>query len=234
LSEFGTAAILRNANFRDLDKVLEELGIEKVSGILFDLGVSLTQLQDPSRGFGIKVDSPLDMRMDRRLRTSAFDVVNRLGEHKLVGVLQQFGEERFARRIARAICEERVAHPISTTKELAHIVMRNIPYKYRRGPIHPATKTFQAIRIYVNDELGALEEGLKKAIGYLEGGARACVISFHSLEDALVKNILREFSRQNIVKIITKKPLTPKAGEIASNPRCRSAKLRTAERIKDL
>jgi len=234
LKGYEGSAIFINANFRELDKELEKAGVERLSGALFDLGISSYQLEDPERGFGISKDSPLDMRMDKHKKLSAARVINGLSEKELADVIFKFGEERYARRIARGIAEERKGHEISTTKELVDIVMRSLRGKYFSHRIHPATRTFQAIRIYVNDELGALEEGLKKAIEHLEPGARVCVISFHSLEDRIVKNTFKDYAQKNILKIITKKPLTPSADEIISNPRSRSAKLRTAERIRDL
>ncbi len=233
LRDFGNEVILRHANFRCLDSVLKDVKVSAISGIVFDLGVSSYQLEDASRGFGIKTDSRLDMRMDPHNRMSAFDVVNRAGEKDLADILYRYGEERFSRRIARAVVYARARKPIDTTKELARIVARSIPGRCRPRAIHPATRTFQALRIYVNDELGALEEGLGKAIEHLEGGARISVISFHSLEDRIVKQAFKGFSNDKLMTIVTKKPITPRDEEISSNPRARSAKLRVAERIRN-
>ncbi len=231
LRNFKNSAILVNSNFRNLDKVLKDLGIDRIGGALFDLGISSYQLEDASRGFGIKVESRLDMRMDTRSHLSAFDVVNRMSERELADIIFKFGEEPFARRIARAIAQERARHPISSTKELARITAGAIRIRRRRQKIHPATRTFQAIRIYVNDELGALEEGLEKAIGHLDPSARVVVISFHSLEDRIVKETFKKMQEQGILKTITKKPVTPSRAEILLNPRSRSAKLRVAEKV---
>jgi len=231
LGGFRDLVFLINDNFRNLNKILGDLGIAKLSAALFDLGVSSYQLDDGSRGFGIKADSRLDMRMDRSNPLSAFEAVNRLKEEDLADIIFRFGGEPASRRIAREICRERSRRAISTTKELADIVTRVAGRFYRsRSRMHPATRTFQAIRIYVNDELGALEEGLRKAVEYLEPGARICVISFHSLEDRIVKNLFREYSGKKVLKIVTRKPVGPSREEVLLNPRARSAKLRVAEK----
>lgn len=210
------------SNFRHLKRVLEGLGVERVEGILADLGVSSFHLEDPRRGFSYAKEGPLDMRMGQEGPTAG-EVVNRLPLEELYRILRVYGEEPRAYRIAQAIVEARAKAPIKTTTELAEIVRRAVGF---RQAGHPARKTFQALRIYVNDELGALEDFLKQAAEVLAPGGRLVVISFHSLEDRLVKRFLRESS----LKVLTKKPLTPKAEEVAQNPRARSAKLRAAEK----
>lgn len=210
------------SNFRHLKRVLEGLGVERVEGILADLGVSSFHLEDPRRGFSYAKEGPLDMRMGQEGPTAG-EVVNRLPLEELYRILRVYGEEPRAYRIAQAIVEARAKAPIKTTTELAEIVRRAVGF---RQAGHPARKTFQALRIYVNDELGALEDFLKQAAEVLAPGGRLVVISFHSLEDRLVKRFLRESG----LKVLTKKPLTPKAEEVAQNPRARSAKLRAAEK----
>ncbi|UCB56600.1 MAG: 16S rRNA (cytosine(1402)-N(4))-methyltransferase RsmH [Candidatus Omnitrophota bacterium] len=220
--------ILIQANFRDIDAVLDKLKIKRVDGVVFDLGVSSLQLDSATRGFSIRIDAPLDMRMDKRLKASAFDLVNFFPQEGLSDILRKYGQERWCNRIARGIVRERKKSKIMTTRELAELVRRLVPRRYSR--IHPATRTFQALRIAVNDELGALREGLNKCINYLKGGARLCVISFHSLEDGIVKRQFRKFAEEGNFRIITKKPLTPSRREIEVNPRARSAKLRVLEK----
>lgn len=210
------------SNFRHLKRVLEGLGVERVEGILADLGVSSFHLEDPRRGFSYAKEGPLDMRMGQEGPTAG-EVVNRLPLEELYRILRVYGEEPRAYRIAQAIVEARAKAPIKTTTELAEIVRRAVGF---RQAGHPARKTFQALRIYVNDELGALEDFLKQAAEVLAPGGRLVVISFHSLEDRLVKRFLRESG----LKVLTKKPLTPKAEEVAQNPRARSAKLRAVEK----
>ena len=222
--------ILIQANFRDIDIILAKLKIDKVDGIIFDLGVSSLQLDSAARGFSIKLDAPLDMRMDRNLRLSAFDLVNFLPQEGLSDILRKYGEERWHNRIARAILRERKKALIVGTHQLAELIKRATPARYSK--IHPATRTFQALRIAVNDELEALREALNKSLDFIRSGARICVISFHSLEDRIVKLEFRNFAKQGKLRIITKKPLTPSYEEISTNPRARSAKLRVAERIR--
>lgn len=220
--------ILVQANFRNMDAVLTKLAIDKVDGMVFDLGLSSLQLGNSERGFSIKLDAPLDMRMDRSLRLSAFDLVNFLPEVSLSDILKKYGEERWHNRIARAIVRERKRSMIVTTGQLADLIRRVTPYRYTK--IHPATRTFQALRIAVNDELEALREGLNKCLNYIKSGARICVISFHSLEDRIVKNQFRQAAKEGKIKIITKKPIRPTEKEISANPRARSARLRVAEK----
>lgn len=231
LKEYTGSFKLINENFRNLDRALITEEIKTLDGILLDIGISSYQMDDGGRGFGIRQEGRLDMRMDRRLSVSAYDIVNRYKEKDLSEILEKFGEERFHKRIARYIAEARVQKPIETTKELAEAVKSAVGARYGSRKIDPATRTFQAIRIAVNDELGALEEGLKKAVSWLACGARICVISFHSLEDRIVKNLFKGYADLGIIKIITKKPLRPMYEEVRVNPRARSARLRVAERI---
>ena len=232
LKDFGGSFTLINDNFRNIDRILAKESIKNVDAILLDLGVSSYQIETGLRGFSIKCDSRLDMRMDPRTKLTAYDVVNRYREDELSDIIREYGEERFHNRIARYIKEARSRKSIETTHELAGIVRRAAGYKYKHSRIDPATRTFQAIRIEVNDELGSLEQGLKSGIFWLKTGGRIVVISFHSLEDRIVKNLFKGYSALGVLKIITKKPLTPSDSEIFDNPRARSAKFRVAERIK--
>lgn len=219
-------------NFRNLDVILNKLKITNVDGVLFDLGISSFQLEDASRGFSIKLCGSLDMRMDRRGKsTTAYELVNNLSLTEIVHILKMFGEERWAKRIALRIVKEREKVPIATTTQLAEIVEKAIPYSRGYGRIHPATRTFQALRIAVNGELSSLEEGITKAIRYLNRKARICVVSFQSLEDRIVKRLFREFSQKSLLSIITPKPIEPTLQEKKENPRSRSAKLRVAEGV---
>ncbi len=228
LEDFKDRVRLIHGNFRDIDSILSKQDLGVVDGVIYDLGISSFQLEKEERGFSIKLDGPLDMRMDGGLRLNAGYLVNKLRRDELADILRSFGEERYAGRIAKAIVANR---PTVTTRRLAEIVSRAVPVGYRHGRIHPATRTFQALRIAVNGELEALSSSLDKVFDHLKTGGRICVISFHSLEDRIVKNRFRDQAKKNIVKIITKKPLVPKAEEVLSNPRSRSAKLRVAERL---
>lgn len=224
---------LVHGNFVDIDSILSGLNIDKVDGILFDLGISSFQLDDPNRGFSFQNEGPLDMRLDRSSYISAYDLVNNLKEDEISAILWNFGQERWHNRIAHLLIKERQRQPISTTSQLANIVLRSIPsrYRHRHYRIHPATRTFQAVRIAVNRELEILENALNKAIEILEIGARICVISFHSLEDRTVKFTFRQAASEGKIKIITPKPLVPQEAEVKINPSSRSSKLRVAERI---
>jgi len=213
-------------NFTDLECILNNSHIKKFDGCLLDLGVSSMQLENPQRGFSIKYDGPLDMRMDRANPVGATEIVNKLSERELVRILREFGEERFSKSIARRIIEKRRKKPITTTWELASIIKG----KYR-GKIHPATRTFQALRIAVNRELENLDQALKRIPDYLRKNARFCVIAFHSLEDRKVKFAFKKLAAEKSFKILTKKPLRATLEEIKSNPRARSAKLRVAEKL---
>jgi 16S rRNA (cytosine1402-N4)-methyltransferase len=221
-----------HANFCDIDRVLKDIGIKKVDGVLMDLGVSSYQLENPERGFSFQNEGPLDMRLDRTSYISAYDLVNNLNEEEISSLLWSFGEERWHNRIARFLVQERQKHPISTTSQLSQIVMRALPhrYRYRHYRIHPATRTFQAVRIAVNRELETLEQALDKVIELLNRGGRICVVSFHSLEDRIVKFNFRKSAGLEKMKIITPKPLTPTHSEIEINPSSRSAKMRVGER----
>lgn len=231
LKDFQGSFELYHGDFRNLDEILRSLKISSCDGIFFDLGLSSFQLESVERGFSFQLEGPLDMRMDRDSYISAYDLVNNLKEKELSSILRSFGQERYSNRIVRLIVKERKRHPIATTRELTKIILQAVPYRRRYQRIHPATRTFQALRIAVNRELEALEEALRKTVDFLNRGARICVISFHSLEDKIAKEKFRYFSSKRILKIITSKPLMPSLKEISENPRSRSAKLRVAERI---
>lgn len=238
---------LLKGNFGDLDELLCSAEVPGVDAFLFDLGVSSPQLDIPQRGFSYNEDAPLDMRMDPRNNTlNAFEVVNHYNEADLARILSLYGEEKFARQIARQIVSRRENQPIRTTFELVDAIKAGIPAAARRHGGHPAKKSFQAIRIEVNHELDVLERGLDAATRWLNPGGRICVISYHSLEDRIVKNHFKEMAqgcicppdipvcvcgRVPILKIITKKPLVASAEEVQRNPRARSAKIRVAERL---
>jgi 16S rRNA (cytosine1402-N4)-methyltransferase len=226
LARFGERVRLLRANFRNLSPVLAGLDVEGVDGVLFDLGVSTFQLSRPERGLSFRLSGPLDMRLDPDEPLCAADLVNRLPEKALAQIIWEYGEERHARKIARAIVRRREEAPIRTTEELARLVVRCYPPGHSR--IHPATRTFQALRIVVNDELGALEEGLAAAVGLLRPKGVLCVISFHSLEDRIVKGTFRREAAAGHLVLLTKKPIRPGPEELVKNPRARSAKLRAA------
>jgi 16S rRNA (cytosine1402-N4)-methyltransferase len=232
LAPWADRVELVHADYRALDEVLDRHGISLVDGALADLGVSSLQLDAPGRGFSFQRDEPLDMRMDATIGETAADLVARSTERDLADAIYAYGEERFSRRIAHAIVEARRAQPIATTGGLAAIVRRALP---RRGHmrIDPATRTFQALRIWVNQELDGLDRFLEAAVRRLRIGARLVVISFHSLEDRLVKHTLRPLqqSRDAAVRVLTRKPVVPGDEEVRRNPRARSAKLRAAERM---
>ena len=233
LARFGDRVLLLHGNFMDLKQHLTASVIGQVDGILFDLGVSSLQLEEPARGFSFQVDGPLDMRMDQSMSGTAADLINRWPEAQLADAIFQFGEERFSRRIARAIIRARERHPLATTKELVSVIEGAVPANYRRGRLHCATRTFQAIRIAVNQELDCLEPALRDAADMLSRGGRLCVISFHSLEDRIVKHTLRSLSGKDdpALVVLTKKPQIPTREESDRNPRSRSAKLRAAQRV---
>jgi 16S rRNA (cytosine1402-N4)-methyltransferase len=231
LSEFKENCEFVHGNFSDIDTLFKKLNIKKVDGIVFDLGISSFQLEDSKRGFSFQNEGPLDMRLDRDSYISAYDLVNNLTQQEISIMLRNFGQERWHNRIARLLVQERQREPISTTQQLSNIVIKAVPYRYRFYRIHPATRTFQAIRIAVNRELEALEGALVKAIEHLNKKGRICVISFHSLEDRIVKLSFRKAAAEGVVKIITPKPLTPELSEVTDNPSSRSAKFRVAERL---
>ncbi|MCI7126604.1 MAG: 16S rRNA (cytosine(1402)-N(4))-methyltransferase RsmH [Agathobaculum sp.] len=234
------------SDFRQLDAVLHELGLAEVDGILFDLGVSSPQLDHAERGFSYMQDAPLDMRMDQSQQLSAYDVVNGWSREELRSILFDYGEERYAPLIAAAIERARAQKPIKTTLELVDIIKGAMPKKALREKQHPAKRSFQAIRIAVNDELGAVREAMDKAIDCLRPGGRLAVITFHSLEDRIVKTAFQAAAqgctcpkdfpacvcgKKPRVRLMPRKPILPDAGEIEENPRARSAKLRVCERL---
>lgn len=240
----GRTDIVRN-NYCNMVSVLEGLGIDKVDGIMLDLGVSSYQLDTRERGFSYRMEAPLDMRMDVRQELTAKDVVNTYSEAELFHVIRRYGEDNFAKNIAKHICRERQKKEIETTKELGEIVRQAIPMKIQKMGGHPAKRTFQAIRIEVNNELGVLEQSLNEMIGLLKEGGRICIITFHSLEDRIVKNIFRDnenpctcppdfpvcvCGKKPRGYMVTKKPIVPSPKEQEDNPRAKSAKLRIFQR----
>jgi len=246
LSQFGDRVSLCHGNFSEMKAITEGLGIKEVDGILLDIGVSSLQIDTDIRGFSFLRDAPLDMRMDATAGITAADVVNNYSVSELQELLWKFGEEGYSKRIAREIDRARETARIETTRVLARIVERAIPRRDWPREIHPATKTFQALRIAVNDELGSLERGLDDGIELLKSGGRLCVISFHSLEDRIVKNKFRNWETPCIcppslpvcrcgkvkkARVITKKGVKASEDEIRANPRARSARLRVAEKI---
>lgn len=228
LAAFAGRLHLVHGNFRDLKSIWRGSGLPAPQGILFDLGVSSPQLDEPERGFSYQLDAPLDMRMDDTEELTAWEIVNRWPREELARIMREYGEERWALRIAGFIEKRRLRGPIGTTGELVQVIKDAIPAAARRHGPHPARRTFQALRIAVNDELGALEEGLLAAGHILAPGGRVCVISFHSLEDRIAKHTLRRLAETGELELVTKKPVLPTAEEIEANPRSRSAKLRVA------
>ena len=248
LADWMDKVTLVHSNFDRVADILDELGLRGADGMLFDLGVSSPQLDDASRGFSYMADAPLDMRMDRSEGLTAADVVNTWPQEELRRILQQYGEERYAPSIAAAIVRRRQERPIATTGELVEVIKSGMPAKALKEKQHPAKRSFQAIRIAVNDELASVDRMLQGAVPRLNRGGRLAVITFHSLEDRIVKNALAQFARGCIcppdfpvcvcgrtpdVKLTPKKPILPSEGEIEENPRARSAKLRVAEKLKD-
>jgi 16S rRNA (cytosine1402-N4)-methyltransferase len=245
LAPFEERVVLRHADYRRLPELLDEVGVPAVAGILLDLGISSLQLDDAERGFSFRKDGPLDMRIDRTQPATAADLVNSLAEERLAAILKEYGEEKAAGRIARAVGRERAKAPITSTRRLAEIVAATVP---GRGPsrIHPATRTFQALRIATNREIEGLDSLIETAAGRLQPGGRIAVIAFHSLEDRIVKKSLRGLTRRcvcprdlpicvcgrpGLVRMITGKAVRPSAEEARVNPRSRSARLRAAERL---
>lgn len=226
LAEFGQAFTAHHANFADARAVLDRLGIGRVDGVLADLGFASVQLDDPSRGFSFMHDGPLDMRLDPTAGYSAADLVAELDERSLADLIYRFGEERLSRPISRKIVAARRDAPIKTTRRLADIVAAAYGGRAHRQRIHPATRTFQALRIAVNDELGRLGALLERLPDLLVGEGRAVIISFHSLEDRMVKQAFRKWSDAGRAELLSRKPLRPTEAERAANPRSRSAKLR--------
>lgn len=230
LESLGDRVTLVHEDYRQMRSVLQSRGIENVDGVLADFGISSMQLEAEGRGFSFRRDEPLDMRMDRSRGPTAAVLLRDVREEALADVIFQFGEERYSRRIARAIVGARNAKAVSTTGELAAIVRRAVPHRgYQR--IDPATRTFQALRIWVNRELDGLDVFVREAIDMLTPGGRAAIISFHSLEDRVVKHTMRELERDGVVRLRSRKPIVPSDDETSRNPRARSAKLRAAERL---
>ena len=226
--------IFKNTGFQNIDKVLDELKIEKVDRILLDLGLSSFQLEEGERGFTFKKDEPLLMTMKKDPKgddLTAFEIVNTWGEETIADIIYGFGEEKYSRRIAKAIVEARLEKEIKTTFELVEIIDKAVGRFYKGKKIHPATKTFQAIRIATNSELSNLEEVIQKGFSRLSGRGRMAIISFHSLEDRIVKKAFVDLKEKGLGKIITKKPIIPNDNEIKENPRSRSSKLRLIEKI---
>ncbi|MBI5306553.1 16S rRNA (cytosine(1402)-N(4))-methyltransferase RsmH [Candidatus Wolfebacteria bacterium] len=219
--------IVVEGNFKNLKKIAEENNFKNISGILIDLGWSSIQIEKSGRGFSFLKNEPLDMRYSNTGMTAA-EAVNRLNEKELADIFWQYGEERLSRRIAKKIIEARRKKRILTTIDLVDVIKTAVPKSYERGRIHPATRTFQALRIYVNQELENLKEVLPRATEILAPGGRLAVISFHSLEDRIVKKFFREAKKEGGFEILTKKPVTPSEEELTANPRSRSAKLRAA------
>lgn len=222
---------LVHGNFKDIELILRDTNVSHVDGFLFDLGLSSYQLFDIGRGFSFRSDGPLDMRVDRAQKLTAYNLVNHLDEDALVRLLQDYAQERFAKSIARQIILSRKRKNIHTTTELVGLILKAMPRKHKSGRLHPATRTFQALRIAVNNELENLSSGLDNALNVLSKGGRLAVISFHSLEDRIAKNKLRHFAKENRLILINRKPIVPSRAEVLNNPRARSAKLRIAEKI---
>lgn len=246
LKDYKDKTILVHDNYINIEKILSDLDIEKVDGILLDIGVSSHQIDEGERGFSYQRNGPLDMRMDETREFSAWDIVNKYSKNDLEQILWDYGEERWASRIVEFILEARDIKPIDTTFQLVDVIKKAIPKKVRMKGGHPAKQTFQAIRIEVNGELNVLKKSIPKMSRFLNKGGRICIIAFHSLEDRIVKNIFRELNKEctcppefpicicdkeREVKIITRRPIIPKESEIERNMRSRSSKLRIAEKI---
>ncbi len=230
LEPFGSRVRLFHANFAQLGDVLDAAAAQEPDLLLADLGFASTQMDDAERGLSFQQEGPLDMRLDRTMDRTAADLVNRLPEKELADVIYQFGEDRLSRRIARRIVAERESEPIRTTARLAEIIRQAYPPAQRHRGIHPATRTFQALRIAVNDELAALDTLLAELPRRLAVGGRAGIISFHSLEDRPVKRAFSDWAARGQAEILTRKPVTAEPDEVAANPRSRSAKLRVVQR----
>ncbi len=246
LAPYADRVTLVHSNFAEIDAILDSLGIPAVDGMLFDLGVSSPQLDDASRGFSYMADAPLDMRMDKDDALTAGEVVNTWPQGELRRILYDYGEERYAPQIAAAICRAREKAPVETTLELVDIIRSAMPAQALREKQHPAKRSFQAIRIAVNDELGAVSRMMQAAVGRLNPGGRLAVITFHSLEDRIVKSEMQQEARgctcppefpvcvcgkKPLVKLVTRKPIVSGPAELEENPRARSAKLRVAEKL---
>ena len=246
LKDYSDRVKFIHSNFENLKEELEKIGVYKIDGVLADLGVSSHQLDEADRGFSYMQDAPLDMRMDIRKDFSAYDVVNTYSEEKLARIIKEYGEDNWSKRIAKFIVEKRSEKEIKTTGELVDVIKSAIPKKARIDGPHPAKRTFQAIRIEVNNELGVINKMINDAVSIMNEGGRICIITFHSLEDRIVKNefkylatdcicpphfLMCQCDKEALVKVITRKPILPTKNEIEENPRSRSAKLRVCERI---
>lgn len=246
LAPLGERAVVVRSNFCEIASVCRELGVEQIDGLLLDLGVSSYQLDTAERGFSYQADAPLDMRMDKRRSLTAAEVVNEYSEERLKKILYEYGEERYSAAIAAAIVREREKHPIESTAQLSNLIKYAIPPAAREGGHHPAKRSFQAIRIEVNGELDVIESAIRDAVSLLRKGGRVAIITFHSLEDRIVKQTFADLARgctcpkdfpicvcgnKPILKQVNKKPILPSTEELAENPRSRSAKLRVAQKL---
>ena len=246
LSPFKNQVHLVNKNFSDIDGAVLDFGVAEVDGIIADLGMSSYQLEHSNRGFSFLKDEPLDMRMDPKLQFTAFDLLSEMSGEEIDNLLREYGEESFSKKISESIVKRREVKPINSSKELAALVSNSIPKKFHPKKIHPATKTFQALRIAVNNELENLTTFIDKAVRLLKSEGRLVIISFHSLEDRIVKHSFKKFNsncicppdlpvcncnKESIIKIVTKSPIRPGEKEILENPRSRSSKMRVGERI---
>lgn len=246
LAPLGERAVVVRSNFCEIASVCRELGVEQIDGLLLDLGVSSYQLDTAERGFSYQADAPLDMRMDKRRSLTAAEVVNEYSEERLKKILYEYGEERYSAAIAAAIVREREKHPIESTAQLSNLIKYAIPPAAREGGHHPAKRSFQAIRIEVNGELDVIEPAIRDAVSLLRKGGRVAIITFHSLEDRIVKQTFADLARgctcpkdfpicvcgnKPILKQVNKKPILPSTEELAENPRSRSAKLRVAQKL---
>ena len=245
LRPFGDKVTIVRSNYSDMKQVLQSLGVSGVNGIVLDLGVSSYQLDTAERGFSYRENAPLDMRMDQRQEKTARDIINGYSEMELYRIIRDYGEDKFAKNIAKHIVRARQEKPVETTDELTEIIKAAIPMKFRAVGGHPAKRTFQAIRIELNQELEVLRGHLKEMVELLDDGGRICIITFHSLEDRIVKNIFRKCAnpcecppsfpacvcgKKSMGKVITRKPILPSEEELEINPRAKSAKLRVFER----
>jgi len=222
--------ILVQGNFAQLKEIVQNYHFQPIKGILFDLGFSSWQIEKSGRGFSFRRDEPLDMSYVQGSSLRAEEIINQWKKEEIERILREYGEERYARRIAQAVCQARKTKPIKTTLQLVEVIARAVPVGYRKSRIHFATRTFQALRIAVNDELNNLQKALPQAIEILEEGGRLVVISFHSLEDRIVKKFFQNQAQQERLKILTKKPVRPTQTEVLQNPRSRSARLRAGQK----
>lgn len=229
LQAFGDRLVLVNDNFKNLEEIVENQKFKEISGIVFDFGMSSRDIDESGRGFSFLKDEPLLMNFGSDAMLTAENIINGWPEGELEKIISLYGEEKFARQIARGIIARRLVKPIKTTFDLVGVIEKATPNFYHHGKIHPATRTFQALRIAVNDELNSIQKGLEASLRVLSSGAKIAAISFHSLEDRIVKNFFRD--NKKTLKILTKKPVVPAQVEILNNPRARSAKLRVAQKI---